>query len=143
MVTESTLYWMTRLDGIKRALDGLGFAAMTVAVMAIIILLGCALAVYDCETGSLSRRTWKIVLGTSISCFVFGLSLTLGNVFIPTTKEYAAIKAIPAIVNSEDAGKVADELREIAGLASEWAKENLKVEPEPGLILTAPSEGGE
>jgi len=85
-ITQETLYWITRLDGINAALA----AALVV----------CALCAFVTGATALSDRD-KL-----FGCVAFlssGLTvMLLGTlVLVPTTKEAYLIYGVPAIVNSE------------------------------------------
>lgn len=54
---------------------------------------------------------------------VITMLVVIARLFTPTTKEYAAIKIIPAIVNNET---ITEESKEIYDLAKQWLKEASK-----------------
>ena len=118
MITGSEMYWLTRLDGIKGLLAGFGIAIMVTAGFVLMFSPIIALEFDRCD---LPNRAWKWLFGSIAGSIAFGALLLTGNVFIPTTKEYAAIKVIPMIATEnvqEDAG-------ELYGLSVEWMKSQL------------------
>lgn len=93
MITESELYWITRLDNFSTA------ACICIVISAILLVMSIigvlmSLSDNDQECRSFFRR----FLVASLICFIF---IGIGAIFIPTTKEMAAIKGIPAIANSK------------------------------------------
>ena len=56
------------------------------------------------------------------------IAFSIAYVLTPSTKQYAAINAIPMVLNSDEAAEASREVTELLGLASEWAKEQLKTE---------------
>ena len=86
-ITAEEIYWITRLDIIHTAML-LGIAVAFVAMLAFII--------HACEKESAG---WAI---SGITLFVVTtIILGLVYIFVPTTKEMAMIKIIPAMVNSD------------------------------------------
>jgi hypothetical protein len=110
VVTESTIYWITRLDGIRMFLSimtGASFLAVFMACMWLIL--------------EEDKRATKFIIVSVIT----GLLLTLSSVFIPNTKEMCAIKVIPIIVNNEEVQELPNKVVE---LANDWINE-LKPSP--------------
>jgi len=81
MITESTLYWITRLDGIKGFLGGFTgvFVLITFVSIAFVLIY---VFVYRCENNNPSFK----FIWVAIIPFVIGTTLGLANVFTPTTK---------------------------------------------------------
>jgi hypothetical protein len=58
----------------------------------------------------------------------FALVIGLTYALVPSTKEYAAIKVIPLLLNSESTATVQKDAGALYNLAVEWAKEQLKAD---------------
>ena len=140
MVTGADLYWVTRMDGLRDTVFGLGLAATILAPVVIVGLLGTWFCIWDSNTRPRFTEGMKMARESladfrsklfgrmlwAIPTLVLGVALLVGNVFIPTTKEYAAIKVVPLVLNSERVEKVAEDAGELYDLAVMWAKESLK-----------------
>lgn len=105
-LTEMNVYWITRLDGFQAAASVIG-ALGTLA--ALIFLIVSIVFWYEEENAGMFK--------TALPLFFVPLLLILGSLFIPTTKEMCAIKAIPMIVNNEEVQEIPDKVLE---LATEW-----------------------
>lgn len=121
-ITPFEMYWITRASAINTM-----FLILTI-VIALISLLAipaiCESRHREEEQERIFKKTYSILL----PLLAFSL---LGAVFMPRTRDVAAIIAIPAIVNSEIAQeKVPEALNGIFDLAESWMKE-LKPEKEP------------
>lgn len=91
MITESTLYWITRLDNFQNLLVILGLLALAGIFFPLIALT------QDYIT-EVEEKISKTVLSISIPVFIVS---AIGLVFLPSTKEMCAIKVIPAIMQNE------------------------------------------
>ena len=105
MVTESELYWITRLDPINI------FAGVSLTLS--IILWGVNYLDENEELMTSAKR-WS---GWSFLATIF-MSVIL--MFTPTMKEMCAIKIVPAIMNNELVQTVGNEFY---SLAVEWMRE--------------------
>jgi hypothetical protein len=117
MIDESMIYWMTRLDAIKSVITLV--AAVLGGVCWMPILFG-AISWVDAVPGSENKKLGLRVLTVGVSVALFVFVMLVGNAFIPTTREMAAIKIIPRIANSEDVQALGSE---IPKLAREWLEE--------------------
>jgi len=109
MITESTIYWITRLDYFK---DFTLYIGITLSILSFIgVIAGFAAWVQEG-----ARRFFF----TALSILLITLSLIIGSLFIPTTKEICAIKIIPIIANNEEVKELPDKVVE---LANEWIEE--------------------
>ena len=112
MITESMVYWITRLDGLKISIAGLGAALTTVFGVALIFF--CVKRFVD----EVEEAT-VLVIATAVLSFLSAL-LLFSSVFIPTTKEMCAIKVIPIVANDR---QIQELPRGIVRLADEWMEE--------------------
>ena len=88
MITESDLYWITRLDALKCI-----FGLFTIVFGVVIIK-----AIFSVYEGKEERMFKGCPLIVSIlAVFAMVLSI-LGLAFVPSTGEMCAIKVIPAVV---------------------------------------------
>ena len=96
MITESELYWITRLDAFHDII------VLTVIVLVILFITNSIVGGnIISENEKLSRKLFFY----GLFFFLFALILIFGKAFLPTTKEMAAIKAVPLIANSEIVSK--------------------------------------
>lgn len=97
MITESMMYWITRLDAI-----GVVFAvALFVSVVAALIYGGCLFGISESPQDLLRLLQDKV--NTKIRkgiLWTMGASIAV-LVFLPSTKELAMIYAVPAITRSD------------------------------------------
>ena len=110
MITESEMYWLTRLDYIQ------GFLFIFGLFFSFVITLILVVVAKDCHD---AKPYYKNAKKLSLAG-VFFILLIIGGLFIPTTKEYAAIKLIPMVVNDEDVQQLPDK---VVDLANDWLDE--------------------
>lgn len=117
-ITESMVYWITRLDAIKAVTEGIGVAGVVVMTLFVPLISAAAadLGVIDGEVAPTVKKVCKKALPLWIVC----LFLAIGSIFIPTTKEMCAIKVLPLIVNHADMRGLP---KDISELAHEWLEE--------------------
>lgn len=123
MITEAELYWITRLDNIRT------FFLICSCLGGIIFI--CSLPVYvvnlldDYED---ICKTSRKLISTALAVLII---LGIGLILTPTTKEMAAIKVIPMIVNSDTTLKLKDSLNEstsnLIDLTNSYIKNKLDV----------------
>lgn len=128
MITESSLYWMTRLDEIKSLLAGIGILTSFITIVFLLIGVASIIVCYV-ETPEKAKtdtgvKTLKKVCYFSALVLFLGIVLNISNVFIPTTKQYAMIKVIPAIANDP---KIQQEASEIYDMAKQALKKTLQI----------------
>lgn len=111
-ITSTTIYLVTRLDGIGRLLT---WASILAALLFILVLIGLSAAKEqgDAKTAKAANRAATVFLVASVSLAVL-------NVLLPTTKEMAAIVVIPKVANSE---AVQGPGNGLVGLARQWMAE--------------------
>lgn len=105
MITPMQMYWLVTLDGIVAM-----FTVFTVMGIIFVIAWMC----YISETGNSDAKWFPL---TSI---VFAALSLVAAVFVPTTKQMAAIIIVPKIANSEKVQTVGNKLYD---LAVEWMDE--------------------
>lgn len=133
MVTESFIYWFTRLDHLHDFSEGLSFL-LSIVVLAsgiawlVSFIVRCTL---ESDRSSDNRSVSmtdiaiaKTICSISKKAFLYLVAflaiLDLSRAFIPTTKEMAAIYVVPKIANNENLHDIGNEM---VVLAKEWLKE--------------------
>lgn len=85
-MTESTIYWITRLDSIRIAIAMLTFIVCMSTVLAIAL--------------KFSEDEKVVTKGVCIALFMSFLCIVL-MIFVPSTNEMLMIKAIPYVANTD------------------------------------------
>ena len=118
MITQTQMYWLTRLDALDALVCCIG---VTFFVLSLVlgIIGGVILAEYGfeergCGIGKRLHHKWLPL------CMAVSFACALTASLIPSTKEMAAIIVIPRIANSEKVQDVGNRLYDLAG---EWAEE--------------------
>ena len=112
MITTTQMYWLTRLN----ALEALGIIAIVLGLVVTVITT----MIYACYFNAMEeheRRVVKNILRVSIPALALGIAV---DVFVPNTKEMAAILVVPRLANSESVSDIADGVKT---LAFEWLEE--------------------
>lgn len=107
MITESTMYWITRCDSIHN---------ISVIIFAICIPL-FVLELFKRIFPYPPPVNIKVSIPIVISLICVG---TIINIFVPTTKETCAIIIIPKITNNENIQNIS---KEFYNFALDWMKE--------------------
>lgn len=131
MITEELMYWITRLDHVlEMARGALMINSIVFVVAAIVLLLNM-----DLDNGNNSKQTpckkgmepsqdqLKLKRYMGIAIWASGLVVIASSLvmtFVPTTREMAAIKVIPAMANSDGLREIGEDLQR---LAKEWIEE--------------------
>lgn len=129
MITENTMYWITRLDNIKGMFEALAIVSGTLAIISTIVAV--AVSATSCaDPSDENKRAAKTLRRCnayiSLAFAVFGSAAVL----TPTAKEFAVIKVVPMIANS---GAFADSFGD---LRSELLRLSLPTEKANALALT-------
>lgn len=125
MITESTIYWITRMDYLQTGafvmsgvLAGLALAGLITS------LFCCAVNATNMSGGYTSGKALmpysKKGVKISIKVLLPALLLLLSAFFIPNTKEICAMKIIPKIVNNEEVQELPNKIVEFA---NDWIEE--------------------
>lgn len=122
MITASEIYWILKLDDIQGVLI---FLTVLVGIycLAMLVIWGVTRGIdYD------EKKEEKIVTFCAKQLFitvpVFAVLLLIGTL-IPSTKQMAAIKVIPAIANSEIVGEMPRDAKELYRMGVNAIKEQL------------------
>ena len=105
-ITPEMMYWLTRCDSIC-------IAGFFLAVASGIVFAISLCAILDEVRGLLVRVVCLFSFGTFFACIAT-------CVFVPSTKEMAAIYVVPKIANSQTVKELGDG---VVTLAREWLEE--------------------
>ena len=124
MITESTIYWVTRLD----ALTNLATAVSLISVIFIIASIIASCIVVG-ERHSTLNDDGKLILPIKflISSIIILVVCATLLVFVPTTKEYAVIKILPKIANDEVLNTLSQDGKELYRLTVDYLKEQVTI----------------
>ena len=116
MITESSIYWILKLSDIRTMLFiFMSFAGVFAAIMG--IGWSIYVDVYD-ETADACKKAFYRSVALA---FLLAIPATL----LPTTKQMAMIKVIPAIANSEIVGEMSADAKELYRMGINAIKEQL------------------
>lgn len=131
MITESTVYWITRLDEIKHVISSdicfICIVILFISAMTMVIIKGMKIEhpIVDINT---AQKIFKILRWLIFTAPIILIISTIAGAFIPTTQEMAAIKIIPAIANSQFVQKeLPAESKELYEMAKSYIKKQLEV----------------
>ena len=132
-MTESTLYWITRLDQIYSFCNGLGTLLAVLAVLGVITLTIFKIIKEvnrefnrgndldrDFKTASSAISALKL---PTISCIIGAVFMSFVTVFIPTTKEMTAIKVIPQFATQENCQKLQSISKDLLDITAKWLED--------------------
>lgn len=120
MITASEIYWILKLDAIQNMFLIFSiFTGMFGLAMAIIWGVNSADDYYDNEKKAAACRKRFFV---TVPVLVV---LMLITALLPSTKQMAAIKVIPAIANSEIVGELSADAKELYRMGINAIKEQL------------------
>lgn len=109
-MTAWQIYWLTRLE----AFCALWMVGLVLGLLAAILPLPI---IFESSPGETERLVALRVVKGGVVALILSLC---GLVFVPTTKEAAAIAILPRIANSETVAEIGVEAKT---LALEWLKE--------------------
>jgi hypothetical protein len=131
-MTEETLYWITRMDEIKNSLSYITVFFVIVIVISLISFVisyigKCVEEKYrskeylkndeDYILACKINKTATIIL---LLCIPLWFITFTTNTLTPTTKDYVAIKIVPAIVNNEKLKNISNDFVDVA---EQWLKD--------------------
>lgn len=134
MITPTTMYWLSRLDGIVCGLSVI--CAITIVLSIVFAFAGCVLRSIEKEYSwqtqesvDAAHATGRRLHGYATKLIVMSCAFVLTTVLIPTTKEMAAILIVPKVANSEKVQEIGGRLYD---LATEWMEELRPAKKEGG-----------
>ena len=131
-MTESMVYWITRLDGIRGFCFGIQTIAVLFAILGIVAaIVALCISVIAEEEGSdddasIASGICKIACRVWIPAFCIALVCSFARTFTPTTKEMIAIKVIPQITSVDNVEKIKDVSKDMLDVTAEWLKDMRK-----------------
>ena len=128
-MTETMIYWITRLDEICKFCDVIQTIAIVFTVIGMIILLATSILKHMVE----SEEEDKMVSGICkmsfkiwIPALLVALICSAVTIFTPTSREMVAIKVIPQIANAKNVEKVKDLSKDMVDVATKWLNDMQK-----------------
>lgn len=131
-MTETMIYWITRLDGIRGLCFGIQTFAVLFTILGIIAaIVATSISVASEEDGSdddarIANGICKIACKIWIPAFCIAMVCSLVRTFTPTTKEMIAIKVIPQMASTENVEKIKDISKDMLDITSDWLKDMRK-----------------
>lgn len=132
-MTESTMYWITRLDQIYSFCNGLGTLLAILAVLGVITLTIFKIIKEvnrEFNRGNDLDRDFKTASSAisalkfpTIGCIIGAIFMSFVTVFIPTTKEMTAIKVIPQIATQENCQKLQEMSKDLLDITAKWLED--------------------
>ena len=131
-MTESMIYWITRLDGIHGFCYGIQTIAVVFAIVGITaaIISVCIKITSEAEGSDddarIASSIFKIACKVWIPTFCIAMACSLARTFTPTTKEMIAIKVTPQIASTETVEKIKDISKDMLDITADWLKDMRK-----------------
>ena len=119
MITESSVYWILKLDDIQNIFIFLAI------VFGFFSLLTTTLYLINAIDSSFDKRVADAVKPWWILCMVCTFIFVATVFLIPSTKQMAMIKVIPVIANSEIVGEMSADAKELYRMGINAIKEQL------------------
>ena len=119
-MNEWTIYLWTRLDGIWNvSMFGSVFLGIASVMLCIAYFVHLTDEEYNKKELSVLRKLFPSVPVIWVLCL-------LAAVFVPTSKEYAMMKVLPKLANSEISQQIQKDMPEMYTLAKDALKEMIK-----------------
>ena len=131
-MTESMIYWITRLDCIREFCHGIQLIAVPFAVLGIVAAIAATCIKIASEAdgsedeAKIDASICRVSCKVWIPAFCIAMVCSLARTFTPTTKEMIAIKVIPQIANVENVEKIKDISKDMLDITSDWLKDMRK-----------------
>ena len=130
-MTESAIYWITRLDEIKSFFLGLQTLMSVLAGISLTLLIICMILknVEESSSGTDTddyRSLFAICKHARIifiPTFCIALMCSVARTFIPATREMVAIKVIPQVASVESVEKIKDISKDFVDVTAAWLDE--------------------
>ena len=131
-MTESMIYWITRLDCIREFCYGIQLIAVLFAVLGIVAAIAATCIKIGAEEDGLdddariASGICKIACKVWIPAFFIAIMCSLARTFTPTTQELIAIKVIPQIASVDNIEKIDDISKDMLDITTDWLKDMRK-----------------
>lgn len=113
MITESEIYWITRLNGLITVLAIIGSMLI---VAGIVLIISWYADWYHNEDRAIFRKRVK----RPVLPIIIGMLMIFSIAFVPTTRQMCIIKILPLIANNEQVQELPNKIVE---LANDWLDE--------------------
>lgn len=124
MITASEIYWILKLDDIQNVLLFFSIFTGVFGIFGTVLTSAWGICSSNDDYYANEKRVAacrkRFVITTSISAL-----LVIATAMIPSTKQMAAIKVIPAIANSEIVGELSADAKELYRMGINAIKEQL------------------
>lgn len=119
MITESTIYWILKLDELRGV-------CVAVCILTGLAVVGSFLGwvIHNAER-DFENANWFRSIFFKMS-FLFGFCVIAGTL-IPSTKQMAMIKVVPMIANSEIVGEMSTDAKEIYKMGIDAIKKQIQI----------------
>ena len=128
-MTETMIYWITRLDEICNFFDVIQTIALVFTIIGMMILLAASILKHIAE----AEEEVKIASGVcKMSCKIWipalcvALICSFVRIFTPTSPEMVAIKVIPQIASVKNVEKAKDLGNDMIDTATKWLNDMQK-----------------
>lgn len=121
MITESSIYWILKLDDFCTLFKVFTFLTGIFSVIVVIFLAVKSATIYDDDDRKAVKTAKKYFFRSAILTFILSSIIAL----LPSTKQMAMIKVLPAIANSEIVGEMSVDAKEIYRMGIAAIKEAL------------------
>ena len=131
-MTESMIYWITRLDGIHSFFFFFFMISTILTAVGLTIALTTVFLKSFVELDESSDEVrihdyvFKLALKVLIPAFCIAMTCSLTRTFMPTTKEMIAIKVIPQIASVNNVEKIKDISEDMLDITTVWLKDMRK-----------------
>lgn len=119
MITESTIYWILKLDELRGVCV---FVCVLIGLAGVGSFIGWVVNTTEREFES---ANWFRSIFFKMS-FLFGFCVIVGTL-IPSTKQMAMIKVVPMIANSEIVGEMSTDAKEIYKMGIDAIKKQIQI----------------
>lgn len=128
-MTETMIYWITRLDRIHNFCDGIQTIALLFVVIGFIILLVAAILRHMAEAEGTDSDV-KMASGVcKMSCKIWipalcvAMMCSFARVFTPTSHELVAIKVIPQMASTNNIEKIKGISKDLFDITANYLKD--------------------
>lgn len=125
-MTETMIYWITRLDGICNFCDVIQTIALVFTVIGMIILLAASILKHISESEDdikIASSVCKMSCKFWIPALCIALISSFMLIFTPTTREMVAIKVIPQIASTNNIEKIKGISKDLFDTTANWLKD--------------------
>ena len=126
-MSESLIYWITRLDGIRNCIDGLTIPFTVLSVIGVIVWISFSLIKDYSNENSDDYKFANAILSKfvplTILCIAIAICINIAYCFIPSTKEMIAINVIPQIATKGNCQKLQNISKDFLDVTAKWLED--------------------